>query len=356
MSWTSPTLKELIETCGGELSARLLDGAPLKPSSVLSVLATTRAGGEHLMHMFLGWAFRQVFPDRAETEYLDAWAGVWGVTRKPGAPAAGLVMASGNPGAGLPEDALARSGAGTVYRLGGATLPDGPGTAQAESAAEAVEPGLAGNLAAGQKLSLTSPVAGVGSELTVIGEGLAGGTDAEDDEALRSRLIQAIQEPPHGGNKADYEVWARQVDGVENALCVPLYAGLGTVAVAVWGKPEAPALPGVTVAEAYRHILGLCPVTAAGGLHVFTPEILAVDFEIRLVPDSQAVRDNVARELGDLFRREAMPGRPIPLSHFQEAISLAAGEYDHELLAPQAAVEPGMTLLPAPGQMVFHGE
>ncbi|MDR1308635.1 MAG: baseplate J/gp47 family protein [Deltaproteobacteria bacterium] len=356
MSWTSPTLKELIETCGGELSARLLDGAPLKPRSVLSVLATTRAGGEHLMHMYLAWAFRQVFPDKAETEYLDAWAGVWGVTRKPGRQAAGLVMATGNPGAGLPEDALARSGAGTVYRLGGATLPDGTGTVQAELAAEAVEPGLAGNLAAGMKLSLTSPAAGVGSELTVTGDGLAGGTDDEDDEALRSRLLQAIREPPSGGNKADYEVWARQVSGVENALCIPLYAGLGTVAVAVWGKPEDPALPGVTVEDAYRHILALCPVTAGPGLHVFTPDILAVDFMIRLVPDTQAVRDNVSRELADLFRREAVPGRPIPLSHFQEAISLAAGEYDHELLGPQAAVEPGMTWLPALGQIGFQGE
>ena len=40
----------------------------------------------------------------------------------------------------------------------------------------------------------------------------------------------------------------------------------------------------------------------------------------------------------DLIRREAEPGGVLLITHIQEAISIAAGEYDHELVAPAANV------------------
>jgi uncharacterized phage protein gp47/JayE len=305
------------------------------------------------MYGFLWWAFQQVFPDKAESEFLSDWAAVWGVVRKPASPAIGQVQVKGTPNTGLIEDSLAKSQTGVTYKLAGVILPSGTGDVVANCQAEALEAGIVGNLAAGQKLTLINPVAGLSSELIVQAGGLAGGVDLESDEALRARLIKTIQEPPHGGNKADYEVWALEVQGVEKALCFPTYSGLGTVAVAVWGLPENPILSNVTVAAAYEHLLENCPVTAGPGLYVFTPESMSVNFTIRLVPDTQVVRDNVRRELWDLFDRSAAPGKTIPLSHLQEAISLAAGEYDHELISPTASITPEQRQLPILGQLEF---
>jgi uncharacterized phage protein gp47/JayE len=178
--------------------------------------------------------------------------------------------------------------------------------------------------------------------------------DEEGDEALRSRLIKTIQSPPHGGNRADYEMWALEAHaGVKNALCTPTYAGLGSVGVAIWGDAENPVLPDVTVKEVYEYILKMAPVTAGPGLYVYAPTILPINFVIRLIPDSPEVRDAVVAELKDKFAAEGRPGTAIPLTHLAEAVSLAAGEWDHAMLAPTANIEPALEALPVLGEVAF---
>jgi uncharacterized phage protein gp47/JayE len=53
-----------------------------------------------------------------------------------------------------------------------------------------------------------------------------------------------------------------------------------------------------------------------------------------LEPDTAKVRYAVLAELAALFIREAVPGRHILISHIREAISVAAGEWDHVLVSP----------------------
>lgn len=55
----------------------------------------------------------------------------------------------------------------------------------------------------------------------------------ETDAALLARLLDVIRRPPAGGNQYDYIKWAKEVDGVAQAYCVPLGQGLGTVDVIV---------------------------------------------------------------------------------------------------------------------------
>jgi uncharacterized phage protein gp47/JayE len=50
------------------------------------------------------------------------------------------------------------------------------------------------------------------------------------------------------------------------------------------------------------------------------------------------VKQAVVAELNDLLRREAIPGGTIVRSHITAAISAAAGEVDHVLIAPAANV------------------
>ena len=354
MPWTEPTLKQLVQEAQQDLSNRLLDGRPLEPNSVLAVLAATLAGGERQMYYFLAWAFKQCFPDTAEGEFMARWAAVWHLLRKPSAPASGLVLVAGLPGTVVPESAVVQTDDGLQsFTLAGGALPAGMGEMTLEMEAESIAPGAAGNLAAGTELSLVSPVAGLNSRVIVGGNGLAGGTDLEDDESLRARLLKRLREPPHGGSRTDYEQWALQVPGVINALCFPEYSGLGTVGVAVWGEVDDPVLPETVVHRAYEHILPLAPVTAGPGLIVFTPEPLAVDITVRLAPDTPQVRENARLELGDVFAREGRPGAMIPISHLREALSLAAGEYDHYLTRPTGNVYPEKYQLPVLGELIF---
>jgi uncharacterized phage protein gp47/JayE len=86
---------------------------------------------------------------------------------------------------------------------------------------------------------------------------------------------------------------------------------------------------------------------------VYAPVPLPVDFEIRLTPDTTANRAAVTAQLQDLFRREGEPGAVIPRTHCAEAISLAPGEFDHDLIEPAADIEPGAGYMPVLGNVSF---
>lgn len=58
-------------------------------------------------------------------------------------------------------------------------------------------------------------------------------TSGETDAELLARLLEYIRRPPAGGNKHDYEMWAKSIDNVENAHCFPLGQGPGTVDVVI---------------------------------------------------------------------------------------------------------------------------
>lgn len=62
----------------------------------------------------------------------------------------------------------------------------------------------------------------------------AGETDAE----YLDRLLTYIRRPPAGGNKYDYEKWAKELDYVAQAWCFPLGQGLGTVDVVILADAE----------------------------------------------------------------------------------------------------------------------
>ena len=117
MPWNRPTLKQLQQRIATDFSGRLLGGGPLLSRSVLRVMSLVWAGACHLMHGFLAWMFRQVFPDTAEADYLLRWSIIWGVIRKPGTAAAGGASAGGAEGVTFPAGTRYRDSRGLLYRV-----------------------------------------------------------------------------------------------------------------------------------------------------------------------------------------------------------------------------------------------
>ena len=91
------------------------------------------------------------------------------------------------------------------------------------------------------------------------------------------------------------------------------------------------------VKEMQAHLEYKAPIP--GDVLAFALTEKPLDLHIaRLQPDNETTRQAIYEELKDLLFREAEPGGKILVSHIREAISIAIGEYDHELLAPQADV------------------
>lgn len=58
-------------------------------------------------------------------------------------------------------------------------------------------------------------------------------TAGEKDAAYLARLLDYIRRPPAGGNRYDYEKWAKEVDGVRSAYAFPLAQGAESVDVVI---------------------------------------------------------------------------------------------------------------------------
>ncbi len=334
MPFSRPTLAQLIERAQTDLETRLPGADAGLRNAALNVLARTHSGAVHGLYGFLDWIAGQVLPDTAEAEYLERWANIWAITRKPASPAAGSVALAGTSGTVVPAGTVLAAADGREYQTDAeATLAAGAADAQIT----ALIAGQAGNLAAGTALSLVSPIAGLNAQATVGAGGLVGGADAETDAALRGRLLARIQAPPHGGTATDYIAWALEVPGVTRAWCYPRELGLGTVTVRFVRDDDAGIIPDAGEVQAVQdHIDSVRPVTA--DVTVVAPIAVPLDFSIRLAPNTAAVQAAVQTELVDLLRREAQPGGTILISHIREAISLAAGETDHTLTVPAADV------------------
>lgn len=334
MPFEYPTPRSLATETETEVASRLGLGA-LIPRSALVGLSRAFAGLVFHAISRVEWVFRQTFEDTAEAAELERRASIRGVYRKAAARASGSATFTGS--GTLPAGARARRADGVEFEVTTATaFVSGSATAPVE----AVLAGASANTAAATPLTLTSPVTGVSSSAVVAAGGITGGADRESDDALRARLLLRMRNPPQGGAPADYVQWALEVPGVTRAWAQRAYPEPGSVGLTfvVDGDPGGLIPSPGKVAEVAAYVGDPSRMPATASLNCYAPGTTAVDIEIELTPDTQVVRDSVEAALEAMFRREAEPGQTVLISHIKEAISTAAGESDHVLVAPVADV------------------
>lgn len=105
--------------------------------------------------------------------------------------------------------------------------------------AQCATPGTIGNVAANSITILISKIDGIKSVNNT--EAFIGGTDIEDEEHFRSRVMAADQEEHLSGSDSDYVKWALEVDGVGSAYPIEEWNGPGTVKVLILDKNGQPA-------------------------------------------------------------------------------------------------------------------
>lgn len=277
------------------------------------------------------WITRQILPDTADPDFLERWASLYGLARLPAAAATGTIAFSGTVAAAIPVGTEARTAAGIAYQTTAAGAIGGGGTATV--AAQAVAAGAAGNAAATTVLSLTSAPAGVQSAAE--SGAMTGGSDAESDLELLTRLLARIQAPPHGGAKHDYIAWALAVPGVAAAYCYPQRRGIGTVDVVIAADGG---LPSVELVAAVQAVIDEArPVTADALVLGPTAVPVAVTGTLTLAGGYSlgTVAAQAATELAAYFATLA-PGDTAYLQRIRAVISDTPGVIDFALSAPTA--------------------
>lgn len=105
--------------------------------------------------------------------------------------------------------------------------------------AKCLTEGIIGNALPNTITILITPINGV--ESVTNEEGFQGGTDIEDEEHFRERVVEAEQEEQLSGADTDYIRWAKEVSGVGYAYVISEWNGANTVKVLVLDKNGQPA-------------------------------------------------------------------------------------------------------------------
>lgn len=241
----------------------------------------------------------------------------------------------------LSTSAVSASGAGSL------TIP-----------LQAKEAGVAGNQpinASVRPVALLSALPNSGA----FAQGASGGTDIEDLEIYRARLLERTRARLRGGTKEDYQYWVR-LSPVFNAAFVrgwlpsagrvTVYAlkpGAGAARIPTTGELEALAAH----LEPYRP---LCAEIVLGQAVAQTINISISGLD----PDTVAVRAEVLAELADVFDERSAVSLPGENDTFltawiNEAISRAVGENGHTLVSPASNVSLPTGALPVLGTLTF---
>lgn len=339
MAFNRPSLQELIDRTQADINTYLPGADARLRRSFVYVLARILAGIAHGIYGYLDWISRQVIPDTADADMLEVHASWWGVNRIAAAPATGTVRFTGTNGSSIPAGTVVQRSDGAQFTTDASALI---ASGIADVVVTASVAGQAGNTAAGVTVNLINALTGVNTTATIQSPGLSGGAEAETDDSLHARLRQRVQQTPHGGARHDYLAWAKEVAGVTRVWAFANWSGAGTVGVFFTRDDDASIIPDAgEIAAVQAHIDTVRPVTAA--VTVYAPTAAAQAMTIQIEPNTAEVQASIQAELEELFLSEAnvedgAGSGTVLISHIRQAISNAAGEFDHVLVSPTANI------------------
>ncbi|MBN7120345.1 phage baseplate protein [Erwinia billingiae] len=337
--FTRPTLPQLITTIRNDILTRLASDSTLAllRRTDAEVYGRVQAAAVHTVYGYIDYLARNLLPDLADEDWLTRHANMKRCPRKPATSAAGFARWDVTiSGITIPAGVTIQRDDLTTFTTTAAATSAG-GLLRVPVTCDTA--GKAGNTDDGLAMRLVSPITGLTS--AGVADSIKGGADVEDLEVWRARVIERWYWTPQGGADGDYEVWAKEVAGITRAWTYRHWSGRGTVGVMVANSDLINPTPdAASVAAVKNHIEPLAPVAGAD-IYVFAPTPHTVDFQIRLNPDTTAVRYAVEAELRSMMLRDGVPEGVLKLSRISEAISIATGEYSHTLVSPAADITIG---------------
>ena len=182
----------------------------------------------------------------------------------------------------------------------------------------------------------------------------SGGSDTENDESLRSRLLFRMRNPPKAGTRTDYVAWALEVPGVTRAWCYPLELGPGHVSVRFMtdGLTNTGIPSSVMVERVKNHIEALMPVTTI--LTVVAPNPKSLNMTLDITPDSPEIRAKVESAAQSVIRAEAEPATKVLLTTLNRAVASVEEIKSFRIVSPTDDVNAATGEILIPGTITYQ--
>lgn len=351
MAFDIPSRRDLVDRTRRAFRDEIDTADPWISLNLFNVFATVFAGSLHNLFLRLDWVMRQAFVATASGRWLDMHADEMGLARRASSPSSGVLVLT-STGAVSVAVGASFTRAGVTY-LATATVAL-PLAGQIEVPVASSMDGAVTTAIAGAPLLVASGVTGDVASVVVGADGLTGGADLEDDEALRARVLFRKRNPPHGGAPADYVMWALEMTGVTRVFVERRHRGAGSVRVfPLYDLTRANGLPlpaDITAMQSHLEALAPAGVIVEAAAATAHP----VDIVISgLSPATADTREAVLESLRSMFAarsrvsgsdtgHSAMPYLAAPASFSRswiwQAIADASGEDRHALVSPSADI------------------
>jgi len=299
------------------------------------------------IHGHLDWIDRQASPLTCSIDRLYDWAGLYSVPRLAATAATGNVQATGTAGASVLADAVLRAN-GLDYTIPQATEL---GIGDTPVAIRCTSTGAAGNLAAGQTLTLVDPLPGVSSTFTVAAGGIAGGAEDEDVEAWRVRVVDEWQtrttEGARGGRPDDYKFWAKSAHpSVSGALVQVGVLGAGTVVIRPYCNDLPSRMPTQQILDAVAaYFAQTVPATADWSLTAPIQHAVVVSLDLDPSVDTAPNRAAITAAINASVLAEGDEDSVLRLAEIDVAIATVTADYTRAAPLADIAVGPGEILV-----------
>ena len=297
------------------------------------------------------WVLEQSFPQTAQGVYLDYHGVMRGLKRTPETKAAGTIRFTVAAAPAVDQIISAGTVCMTAEEVRFQTTKSvtlAAGSLSADAPAEALEGGSGGNVVPGAVCILTAcPVAVTGCTNP---QAFSGGSDEEDDESFRARILESYQRLPNGANAAWYEQTAMGYPGVAAAKAVGRARGIGTVDVYVTAESGVPAAELLTGLQAElqekREI--------AVDVEVKAPAVQAVDVDVAVAPDAgtafETLQAAVEQAVTNFFTGRLL-GQPVRLAELGSRLYAMEGLVNYRFAAPAEDLAADDTVLPVLGTL-----
>ena len=185
-----------------------------------------------------------IFPMYAYGEWLDYHAQMRGISRRPATASSGSLQLTVTKNTNIPAGSQFSTASvdgqpSVVFETtqGKYNLPEGT----VEIPVKCTQTGIVGNVIAGTVIFKLSQLSGVTAVTNP--EAITGGTEEEDDDSLRARIVSLDQSQSvsYVGSVADYKRWSLEVPGVGGVTVIPEQDDSGLVTLVITDSNGDPA-------------------------------------------------------------------------------------------------------------------
>ena len=241
------------------------------------------ASGTSLMHASIYNILQELLNDAfirtATGDELDIRIEEFGITRKTGKVASGIVMIKGLEGTRIVSGTRIIAG-DRIYDI----LQEGVNEIiigddkRVVAYVQAIEPGSSYNQPPLTKFSAIDHIDGI--DEIISNDGIIGGMDVESDEDFKERFFYVQAHKGTSGNVDDYINWAYSVNGVKRVRVIPLWKGNGTVKVVVSGDNNTKL--GKDILKAVEDLIGAKKPIGAN-VTIITPTEKTININVSVV-------------------------------------------------------------------------